>query len=44
MFLGEGGRAEFNPSSDVIPDIILDGNNAQKTIFGSLVTKTRRSG
>ncbi len=30
MFLGEGGRVEFNPSPDIIHD--------QKTIFGSWVT------
>jgi threonine dehydrogenase-like Zn-dependent dehydrogenase len=32
VFLGEGGRVEFNPSADVIHD--------QKTIFGSWVTST----
>jgi threonine dehydrogenase-like Zn-dependent dehydrogenase len=32
VFLGEGGRVEFNPSSDMIHD--------QKTIFGSWVTST----
>jgi len=32
VFLGEGGRVEFNPSPDVIHD--------QKTIFGSWVTST----
>ncbi len=32
VFLGEGGRVEFNPSSDIIHD--------QKTIFGSWVTST----
>jgi threonine dehydrogenase-like Zn-dependent dehydrogenase len=30
VFLGEGGRVEFNPSPDIIHD--------QKTIFGSWVT------
>lgn len=32
VFLGEGGRVEFNPSSDIIHD--------QKTIYGSWVTST----
>ncbi len=32
VFLGEGGRVEFNPSPDIIHD--------QKTIFGSWVTST----
>jgi threonine dehydrogenase-like Zn-dependent dehydrogenase len=32
VFLGEGGRVEFNPSLDIIHD--------QKTIFGSWVTST----
>jgi threonine dehydrogenase-like Zn-dependent dehydrogenase len=32
VFLGEGGRVEFNPSPDMIHD--------QKTIFGSWVTST----
>jgi len=32
LFLGEGGRVEFNPSPDVIHD--------QKTIYGSWVTST----
>lgn len=32
LFLGEGGRVEFNPSPDIIHD--------QKTIFGSWVTST----
>ncbi len=32
MFLGEGGRVEFNPSPDIIHD--------QKTIYGSWVTST----
>ena len=32
VFLGEGGRVEFNPSADIIHD--------QKTIFGSWVTST----
>jgi threonine dehydrogenase-like Zn-dependent dehydrogenase len=30
VFLGEGGRVEFNPSADIIHD--------QKTIYGSWVT------
>ena len=34
VFLGEGGRVEFNPSPDIIHD--------QKTIFGSWVTSTWR--
>jgi threonine dehydrogenase-like Zn-dependent dehydrogenase len=32
VFLGEGGRVEFNPSPDIIHD--------QKTIYGSWVTST----
>ncbi len=32
VFLGEGGRVEFNPSPDIIHD--------QKTVFGSWVTST----
>jgi len=32
VFLGEGGRVEFNPSPDIIHD--------QKTLFGSWVTST----
>jgi len=32
VFLGEGGRVEFNPSADIIHD--------QKTIYGSWVTST----
>lgn len=32
MFLGEGGKVEFNPSPDII--------HAQKTIFGSWVSST----
>lgn len=32
MFLGEGGKVEFNPSPDII--------HAQKTIFGSWVRPT----
>ena len=32
VFLGEGGRVEFNPSPDMIHD--------QKTMFGSWVTST----
>jgi len=32
VFIGEGGRVEFNPSSDIIHD--------QKTIYGSWVTST----
>jgi len=32
VFLGEGGRVEFNPSPDMIHD--------QKTVFGSWVTST----
>jgi threonine dehydrogenase-like Zn-dependent dehydrogenase len=32
VFLGEGGKVEFNPSPDIIHD--------QKTIFGSWVTST----
>jgi threonine dehydrogenase-like Zn-dependent dehydrogenase len=32
LFLGEGGRVEFNPSPDIIHD--------QKTIYGSWVTST----
>jgi threonine dehydrogenase-like Zn-dependent dehydrogenase len=32
VFLGEGGRVEFNPSPDLIHD--------QKTVFGSWVTST----
>jgi threonine dehydrogenase-like Zn-dependent dehydrogenase len=32
VFLGEGGRVEFNPSSDIIHD--------QKTLYGSWVTST----
>jgi len=32
LFLGEGGRVEFNPSSDIIHD--------QKAIYGSWVTST----
>ena len=34
VFLGEGGRVEFNPSPDIIHD--------QKTIYGSWVTSTWR--
>jgi threonine dehydrogenase-like Zn-dependent dehydrogenase len=34
LFLGEGGRVEFNPSPDLIHD--------QKTIYGSWVTSTWR--
>jgi len=34
VFLGEGGRVEFNPSPDIIHD--------QKTVFGSWVTSTWR--
>ena len=34
VFLGEGGRVEFNPSPDLIHD--------QKTVFGSWVTSTWR--
>jgi threonine dehydrogenase-like Zn-dependent dehydrogenase len=33
VFLGEGGRVEFNPSPDMIHD--------QKAIYGSWVTSTR---
>jgi len=32
LFLGEGGRVEFNPSADIIHD--------QKTVYGSWVTST----